>query len=148
MAVSIRRVTALVAAVALLGTLPACSSKPPDDSLKTFLGAWEKGNIAGLTFLSPDGKALTGDAAQKLWTTVAGDLAAKPPKLTLKGSPVVKDDSSSAVVHVAWPVADSTWEYDTTVDAKRVDKQWTVVFGAKTINPKLEPTDKLAIRKT
>ncbi|WP_426510512.1 penicillin-binding transpeptidase domain-containing protein [Dactylosporangium sp. McL0621] len=148
MAVSIRRVTALVAAVALLGTLPACSSKPPDDSLKTFLGAWEQGNIGGLKFLGQDGKALSGDAAQKLWTTVAGDLAAHPPKLTLKGAPVVKDDNSSAVVHVAWPVADSTWEYDTTVDAKRVDKQWTVVFGAKTINPKLEPTDKLAVRKT
>ncbi|WP_432986526.1 penicillin-binding transpeptidase domain-containing protein [Dactylosporangium sp. CA-233914] len=148
MAVSLRRVTALAAALALLGTLPACSSKPPDDSFKTFLGAWEKGNIAGLKFLGPDGKALAGDAAQKLWTTVAGDLAATPPKLALKGAPVVKDDSSSAVVHVAWPVADSTWEYDTTVDAKRVDKQWTVIFDAKTINPQLEATDKLAIRKT
>ncbi|MFG2036695.1 penicillin-binding transpeptidase domain-containing protein [Dactylosporangium sp. NPDC048998] len=148
MAVSIRRLTALAAALALLGTLPACSSKPPDDSLKTFLGAWEKGNISGLKFLGPDGKALTGDEAQKLLTTVAGDLAAQPPKLTLNGSPVVKGDNSSAVVHVAWPVADSTWEYDTTVDAKRVDKQWTVIFDAKTINPQLEATDKLAIRKT
>nr|BFE62913.1 penicillin-binding transpeptidase domain-containing protein [Dactylosporangium thailandense] len=148
MAVSIRRVTALAVALALLGTLPACSSKPPDDSLKTFLGAWEQGNLAGLKFLGPDGKALAGDAAQKLWTTVAGDLAAKPPKLTLKGAPVVKDDNSSAVVHVAWPVADSTWEYDTTVDAKRVDKEWRVVFDAKTINPKFEATDKLSIRKT
>ncbi|MGI5244839.1 penicillin-binding transpeptidase domain-containing protein [Dactylosporangium sp. CA-139066] len=148
MAVSLRRVTALAAALALLGTLPACSSKPPDDSFKTFLGAWEKGNIAGLKFLGTDGKALTGDAAQKLLTTVSGDLAAAPPKLTLKGSPVVKDDNSSAVVHVAWPVADSTWEYDTTVDAKRVDKQWTVIFGAKTINPQLEATDKLSVRKS
>ncbi|HTJ35534.1 MAG TPA: penicillin-binding transpeptidase domain-containing protein [Dactylosporangium sp.] len=148
MAVSLRRVTALAAALALLGTLPACSSKPPDDSLKTFLGAWEKGNIAGLKFLGTDGKALAGDAAQKLLTSVAGDLAAQPPKLTLKGSPVVKDDNSSVVVHVAWPVADSTWEYDTTVDAKRVDKLWTVVFGAKTINPQLEATDKLTVRKS
>ncbi|GAA4248160.1 penicillin-binding transpeptidase domain-containing protein [Dactylosporangium darangshiense] len=148
MAVSLRRVTALATALALLGTLPACSSKPPDDSLKTFLGAWEKGNIAGLKFLGTDGKALAGDAAQKLLTSVAGDLAAQPPKLTLKGSPVVKDDNSSVVVHVAWPVADSTWEYDTTVDAKRVDKLWTVVFGAKTINPQLEATDKLAVRKS
>ncbi|MFI5907085.1 penicillin-binding transpeptidase domain-containing protein [Dactylosporangium sp. NPDC051541] len=148
MAVSFRRVTALVAALAMLGTLQACSSKPPDDSLKTFLEAWQKGNLAGLKFLGTDGKALSGDAAQKLWTTVAGDLAAKPPTLTLKGSPVVKDDSSTSTVHVAWPVADSTWEYDTTVDAKRVDKEWTVIFTAKTINPKLEATDKLAIRKT
>ncbi|MFB9444581.1 penicillin-binding protein [Dactylosporangium vinaceum] len=148
MAVSIRRVTALVAALAMLGTLQACSSKPPDDSLKTFLEAWQKGNIAGLKFLSPDGKALSGDAAQKLWTTVAGDLAAKPPTLTAKGAPVVKDDNSTSVVHVAWPVADSSWEYDTTVNAKRVDKEWTVVFDAKTINPKLEATDKLSIRKT
>lgn len=148
MAVSLRRVTALAAALALLGTLPACSSKPPDDSFKTFLGAWEKGNISGLKFLGQDGKALTGDAAQKLLTTVEGDLSAQPPKLTLKGAPVVKDDNASAAVHVAWPVADSTWEYDTTVDARRVDKQWTVIFGVKTVNPQLEPTDKLAIRKT
>jgi cell division protein FtsI/penicillin-binding protein 2 len=148
MAVSFRRVTALAAALALLGTLPACSSKPPDDSLKTFLGAWEKGNIAALKFLSPDGKALTGDAAQKLLTSVSGDLAAQPPKLTLKGAPAVKNDSTSAVVHVAWPVGDSTWEYDTTVDAKRVDKEWTVIFDSKTINPQLTATDKLAVRKS
>ncbi|WP_432835914.1 penicillin-binding transpeptidase domain-containing protein [Dactylosporangium sp. CA-092794] len=146
MAVSIRRVTALAAALALLGTLPACSSKPPDDSFKAFLGAWEQGNISGLKFLSPDGKALAGDAAQKLLTSVEGDLATLKPKLTLKGAPVVKDDNSSAVVHVAWPIADSTWEYDSTIDAKRVDKAWTVIFGAKTINPQLEATDKLAIR--
>ncbi|MEV6932003.1 penicillin-binding transpeptidase domain-containing protein [Dactylosporangium sp. NPDC051485] len=148
MVVSIRRVIALAAAVALLGTLPACSSKPPDDSFTTFLGAWEKGNLSGLKFLGPDGKALAGDAAQKLWTTVAGDLATQPPKLTLKGAPAVKDDNASAVVHVAWPVAGSTWEYDTTVDAKRIDKEWTVTFGAKTINPQLEATDKLAVRKS
>lgn len=148
MAVSIRRVTALAAALALLGTLPACSSKPPDDSFNAFLGAWGKGNISGLKFLGTDGKALTGDAAQKLLTTIEGDLAAQPPKLTLKGAPVVKDDNSSAVAHVAWPVGDATWEYDTTIDARRVDKQWTVIFGAKTVNPQLEPADKLAIRKT
>jgi cell division protein FtsI/penicillin-binding protein 2 len=148
MAVSLRRITAIATALALLGTLPACSSKPPDDSLKTFLGAWEKGNIAGMKFLSPDGKALSGDAAQKLLTTVEGDLAAQPPKLTMKGSPTVKDDNCTVVVHVQWPVADSLWEYDTTLDAKRIDKQWTVIFSAKTINPTLEATDKLAVRKS
>ena len=147
MAVSLRRVTALAAALALLGTLPACSSKPPDDTLTTFLGAWEKGNIAGMKFLGPDGKALTGDAAQKLLTSVEGDLAAQPPKLTMKGKPVVKDDTSSVVVSVAWPVSGSTWEYSTTIDAKRVDKEWTVIFGAKTIHPDLTATDKLTVRK-
>ncbi|GAA2598456.1 penicillin-binding transpeptidase domain-containing protein [Dactylosporangium fulvum] len=148
MAVSLRRPIALFAALALLGMLPACSSKPPDDALKTFLGAWEQGNIAGLKFVGPDGKALSGDAAQNLLTTVAGDLAAQPPKLALKGAPAVKDDQSSAVVSVEWPVSGSTWAYDTTVNARRVDKQWTVVFSAKTIHPDLQDTDKLAVRKT
>lgn len=148
MAVSFRRTIALLAGLTLLGALPACSSKPPDDALKTFLAAWEKGNIAGMKFVGTDGKALSGDAAQKLWTTVAGDLAATPPKLAIKGSPAVKKDDASAVVTVKWPVADSTWEYDTTVNAKRVDKQWTVVWGAKTINPTLEATDKIAVRKS
>ncbi|WP_238008180.1 penicillin-binding transpeptidase domain-containing protein [Dactylosporangium sp. AC04546] len=148
MAVSLRRATALLAALALLGTLPACSSKPPDDSLKTFLGAWEQGNIAGLKFLSPDGKALSGDAAQKLLTTVEGDLAAQQPKLSLNGAAAVKGDESTAIVTVQWPVSGSTWEYDTTIKARRVDKQWTVIFSAKTIHPDLENTDKLAVKKT
>ncbi|MFF5226484.1 penicillin-binding transpeptidase domain-containing protein [Dactylosporangium sp. NPDC000521] len=148
MAVSSRRMIALLAGLAMLGALPACSSKPPDDALKTFLAAWEQGNIAGMKFVGTDGKALSGDAAQKLWTSVAGDLAATPPKLTIKGSPAVKKDEASTVVAVKWPVADSTWEYDTTVQAKRVDKQWTVVWGAKTINPELEPTDKIVVKKT
>ncbi|GGM19274.1 penicillin-binding transpeptidase domain-containing protein [Dactylosporangium sucinum] len=147
MAVSPRRVTALLASLALLATLPACSSKPPDDSLKTFLGAWEQGNIAGLKFLGQDGKALSGDAAQQLLTTVEGDLAAQQPKLSLKGAPAVKDDECTAIVTVQWPVSGSTWEYDTTVKAKRVDKQWTVIFSAKTIHPDLESTDKLAVKK-
>ena len=148
MAVSFRRTIALLAGLTLLGALPACSSKPPDDALKTFLAAWEQGNIAGMKFVGTDGKALSGDAAQQLWTTVAGDLAATPPKLTIKGSPAVKKDEASAVVTVKWPVSGSTWKYDTTVNARRVDKQWTIVWGAKTINPTLEATDKIAVRKS
>src|SRR5687767_13240280 len=132
MAVSLRRLTALLTGVALVATLPACSSKPPDDAIGGFLAAWEKGDIAGLKFLTPEGQALPGAAAQKILTTSAGDLATQHPKLTVKGKPAVKDDAASAVVGVSWPVVDGVnWEYETNIKARRKDKQWTIFFSEK-----------------
>ena len=149
MAATLRRPIALLLGLVLVGALPACSSKPPDDAIKSFLTAWEQGKLGGLSLLNPDGQPLAGEAAQQLLTALEGDLATGRPKLTVKGKPAVRDDSASTIVGVSWPLADGVnWEYDTTVKALRKDKKWTIFFGPKTVHPDLESTDKLALRKT
>jgi cell division protein FtsI/penicillin-binding protein 2 len=148
---SLRRLTAVVAGLSLVGALPACSkTDPPDGALKAFLTAWEQGKLSDLgNLLTDDRKALAGSAAQTQLTTLEGDLASRPPKLTVKGKPAVKNDDATAAVAVSWPVADGvTWEYDTTVALGLQDKKWKVLFSSKTVHPDLRPTDKLAVRRT
>src|SRR6266540_7391965 len=150
MVVSVRRSAALLLAVVLASALPACSkSEKPDASLKAFLTAWEQGKLDGQTLLAPDGQTLSGADAQKILTTVEGDLAARRPKLTLKTAPAAKKDDASAPVEVAWPIADNvTWTYDTTVSLHRKDDKWRVVFSAKTVNQELTASDKLTVKRT
>jgi len=111
------------------------------------VSAWGKHDLNDQAFIAPDGRSLAGTDAQRLLTGVEGDLEARHPKLTVKGKPVSKNDDASAVVTVAWPIADNvTWTYDTTVNLHRTKDQWKVIFTLKTINPDLEANDKLTVK--
>jgi cell division protein FtsI/penicillin-binding protein 2 len=146
----LRRSLALLASVALVLPLAACfGGEKPDGPLKAFLAAWEQNKLATVGMVTPEGPSITGDAAQKLLTQLEGDLAARRPKLTVKGKVTSKDDTASATVGVAWPIVDTvTWEYDTTVRMIRKDDKWLAVFGPKTIHPDLASSDKMVIRRT
>jgi cell division protein FtsI/penicillin-binding protein 2 len=148
MAAPVRRITALALGAALLGGLPACSAaEKPDSALKSFLTAWEQGKLDGMSLLTLDGQTLTGADAQKLLTTTEGDLAVKPPKLTVKKAPVAKKDDASATVTVAWPISDTaTWTYDTTVNLRKKNDKWVPAFGVKTINDQLSTGEKLVVK--
>src|SRR5262249_31121526 len=110
-----RTALALVAVLAAAsGALSGCSKgEAPDATLKALLSAWEQGKVDGLSMLTTDGQPFAGADAQKLLTSIEGDLAALRPKLTIKGQPATNKDDASAAVQVAWPVADNvTWTYD------------------------------------
>lgn len=145
-----RRYLAGLLCLVFAAALPACSGgEKPDGELKAFLTAWEQNKLGGMKFLTPEGGALTGDAAQNLLVGLEGELAGRRPKLTVKGKVAGKDDNASAAVVVAWPVADDvTWTYDTTVRLTRRDDRWLVLFGPKTVHPDLGSTDKMALRRT
>jgi cell division protein FtsI/penicillin-binding protein 2 len=150
MVLSLRRTAALLLGIVLVAGLPACSkSVAPDGTLKAFLAAWEQGKLDGQSLLTADGQALAGADAQKMLTTAEGDLAARRPKVTVKGKPAAKGDNATAAVEVAWPVADNvTWTYDSTVTLRRKNNKWQVLFGPKTVNNDLGANDKLTIKRT
>lgn len=108
-----------VLAVAVLGTggLSACGEDDAaEKALKGFVSAWQTGQLGGRKLADSNGGPLTGDAAQTELTKTEGDLAARRPKVTIKGKPEIKKTSARATVTVAWPVTDAvTWTYDTTV---------------------------------
>jgi cell division protein FtsI/penicillin-binding protein 2 len=149
--VHLRRTSALLLGLVLTSTSAVACSKgeAPDGALTAFLAAWEQGKIEGVNLLTLEGQAFAGADAQKLLTTIEGDLAVRRPKFTVKGKPASKKDDATAAVEVAWPVVDNvTWTYDTSVGLKRKDGKWTVLFGAKTIHPDLTATDKLTLKRT
>jgi cell division protein FtsI/penicillin-binding protein 2 len=145
---TLRRKIAFVAGLVLVGALPACTKdEAPDGTLTAFLTAWEQDKIDGQPLLTPEGKVLAGADAQKLLTDTEGTLAAKRPKLTVKGKPAKNKDDATGAVTVAWPVADGvTWTYDTTVRLHRQKDKWNVLFDTRTINPDLEIGDKLSVK--
>ena len=71
-------------------------------------------------------------------TKTEGDLAARRPKVTIKGKPEIKKTSARATVTVAWPVTDAvTWTYDTTVRLVKRGDDWLPVFSPQTVVPNL-----------
>src|SRR5262249_35067576 len=114
------------------GALSACSKdEKPDAALTSMLAAWEQGKIDGLSLLNADGRTFAGADAQKLLTNIEGDLAARRPKITVKGQLAANKDDATAALQVAWPVAENvTWTYDTNVAMRRKDGKWKPLFGA------------------
>ncbi|GIJ53148.1 penicillin-binding transpeptidase domain-containing protein [Virgisporangium aurantiacum] len=130
-----------VLAVVVLGTggLSACGEDDAaEQALKGFVSAWQTGKLGGRKLADSNGSALTGDAAQTELTKTEGDLAARRPKVTIKGKPEIKKTSARATVTVAWPVTDAvTWTYDTTVRLVKRGDDWLPVFSPQTIVPNL-----------
>src|SRR5262245_53859368 len=85
--------------VATSGALSGCSKEEkPDAALTSMLTAWEQGKVDGLSLLTTDGRTLAGADAQKLLTSIEGDLAARRPKITMKSIPAANQDDVTAAV--------------------------------------------------
>ena len=135
-----RRLIGTLAALLLVGgTLTACGKDDgAEKALRGFVSAWESGKLAGRKLADSNGAALSGDTAQAELTKTEGDLAARRPKVTIKGKPTVKETSATATVTVAWPVTDAaTWTYDSTVRLVKRKDDWLPVFAPQTIVPKM-----------
>jgi cell division protein FtsI/penicillin-binding protein 2 len=145
LAAVVAAVTATLATAATAG----CSNEPsPDGPLRTFLTAWSKGELSGLTLLDETGRDLSGSQAQRQLVTVTGDLAATPPQVKPVGKPKVTDDDATAKVSVSWKLAGAVaWDYQTTVRMRRSGDTWRVIFGASTVHPDLTSTDALTVRR-
>jgi cell division protein FtsI/penicillin-binding protein 2 len=130
-----------VLAVVVLGTggLSACGEDDAaEKALKGFVSAWQAGQLGGRKLADSNGGTLAGDAAQTELTKTEGDLAARRPKVTIKGKPEIRKTSARATVTVAWPVTDAvTWTYDTTVRLVKRGDDWLPVFSPQTIVPNL-----------
>ena len=133
-----RRTIAVLLGLGLVAALPACSSNPPDPAFARFLAGWRSGNFTGVNVVSPDGQALSADAARTKLTALEGDLADQPVELKTAGKPAVKKDTATLPVTVTWQVAGKVpWTYQTDVQARLRNDRWAVVLSPGMIHPDL-----------
>jgi cell division protein FtsI/penicillin-binding protein 2 len=137
---SFKRLIGVAVVVVLgMGVLTACGKDDgADKALKSFVSAWQEGKLGGRKLADSTGAAMSGDAAQTELTKLEGDLAARRPKVSVKGKVDVKDTAARAPVTVEWPVTDAaTWIYQTTVRLVKRGDDWLPVFSPQTIVPTL-----------
>ncbi|GII20769.1 penicillin-binding transpeptidase domain-containing protein [Planosporangium mesophilum] len=140
-----RRMACLIGLTMLTAGLNACSSTPPDGTLRAFGEALARGDFGNLKVTDSAGRPVTKEMLGK----IEGDLAGRKPTIKV-GNPVVKGDSATATITYAWPVGTGvTWEYKSVVKARKdSDDKWQVYFDPATLHPDLTADGKIAIKHT
>jgi cell division protein FtsI/penicillin-binding protein 2 len=138
-----RWVVGLSGLMLVAGGLTACSSTPPDATLRKFAAALASANFSGLDVQTSDGQPVTKDMVTKL----EGDLAGVKPTIKVE-KPKVKGDSAQAALDYSWPVGNGvTWQYKSTLAAKKTkDDKWLVYFDPATLHPDLTAADKIEVK--
>jgi cell division protein FtsI/penicillin-binding protein 2 len=139
-----------LATVALIASLLAGCSGEEDDArqlLDQFLAGWRSGELAEVPFVDPHGAPLpSADAAAEL-TSLSGELAGRPPELTV-AEVVDSDGLAVADVQVDWPLpGGATWHYGTVVRLQDTDGGWRVIWAPEVVHPDLAPGDELLLSR-
>jgi cell division protein FtsI/penicillin-binding protein 2 len=137
-------VPALVLAV-LAGTLAACSKDDgPGHFAAKFLNGWSTGDFGDAVIVSPAGERVEASAVKdqiKTITTAFGD--AKP---TFKQT---AESDSRVDVAVTQPLpGGATWDYQTSINLKKVKDGFQIVWEPAVIHPQLKASEVLAVRRT
>jgi cell division protein FtsI/penicillin-binding protein 2 len=147
------RVTAAVAATALVLTgVAACGSDDEvERTLQRFLAGFASGTWEDVGFVSPTGSPLDPQVVAAEIATVAGELSEFPPQFEV-GDVSVDDETATAEVGVAWPLADPAasppvWRYETSVRLTGAGDDWRVVWEPAVIHPDLAAGDQLMVRR-
>jgi cell division protein FtsI/penicillin-binding protein 2 len=131
------------------GALTACSGGDgPDKTLDAFLDGWRSGKLDEVGFVTPSGSGIpAGDVVTEI-KSLSGDIAAKPPALTVTRDPKDDKGTATAEVKVDWTLAgDVHWSYPTTVRLHKRDKGWQVIWEPAVVHPKLTTGDVLAVNR-
>lgn len=142
----VRRLLALLAALAVLATTPGCGvfgGDDPQDTATAFLAAWSAGDDAGAAALTDDP-----DAAARV---LAGTRAALAP-LGLRaglGQLRTAEGGASASVDVTWDLGEGrTWSYLGGLDllpAPETEQGWKVRWAPTVVHPQLGAGQRLAL---
>src|SRR5262245_34827943 len=119
-------IAAMVAASLAVASLTACSKDPgPDATLAAFAEGWPKGNLDAVGFFASTGEKMPAADVLAQITSLSGDLAKRPVKLSVAGKPKEEGDNATGVVNVEWSVADGiTWKYGSTVRLAHRSDVW------------------------
>jgi len=145
-----RRLTALLATLALVGAGTACSRSPegPDKVVAAFVAGWPRGSFTGVTFVDTNGAAVAATDVATQIATMSGDLAKRPPTIKA-GTPKVTKQDATVTLDVSWPVTATTpWTYQSAVPLSLKDRTWRVVWSPAVFHPQLSATDKLTLHTT
>jgi cell division protein FtsI/penicillin-binding protein 2 len=145
-----RSLAALIATLGLATLLVACSSDPgPSSVLRSFIDGWSADKVDDVGFVDANGNPIEPAEVATQLKTLAGDLDLSKIKVSPSGDPNVNGTDATADVKVDWPVTGTAvWSYTTTVRLKGGQDTWRVVWTPATLNPQLQPGDKLAVKAT
>jgi cell division protein FtsI/penicillin-binding protein 2 len=145
-----RRTSYLLACLVLAaGALVGCSgSGGPGKTLDAFLSGWRSGNLDQVGFVTPEGTAVAASEVAAQITSLSGELAKTPPKLTVSRDPKDSKGLATGEVTVDWTLAgDVHWTYPTTVRLSKVDKGWRVIWEPAVVQKDLTSDDVLAVKR-
>jgi cell division protein FtsI/penicillin-binding protein 2 len=138
------RFTRLVAAVALVVPLAACSSEPkPEATADAFVNAFAKGDLAAAARETD-----AADTARKQMSEVRKAL--EPESVTAKVDEVSAADgasTASVAYTVTWKLAaNRTWSYESGFELRSSDGVWRVHWAPTVIHPKLAQEQAIAVQ--
>jgi beta-lactamase class D len=138
------RVTRLVAALALVVPLVACSSEPkPQDAANAFADAFAKGDLDAAAKQTD-----SADSAKKQMTDVRKALEPKSVKAEIVE--VTQADGSAtanAAYKLTWDLGKNrTWSYESFFELRSDDGAWRVHWSSSVIHPKLTQQQAIAVQ--
>jgi len=138
------RVTRLVAALALVIPLAACSSEPkPEDTANAFATAFAKGDLDAAAKQTD-----SADSARKQMSAVRKALEPKSVKAEVEE--VTRADNAStanAAYKLTWDLGDNrTWSYEAHFELHSENGAWRVHWAPTVIHPKLAQQQAIAVQ--
>jgi cell division protein FtsI/penicillin-binding protein 2 len=140
-------VASTLVAPVVAAALVACSrDEGPTPALQAFLDGWAAGDLEGVALEDPSGASLAPADVLTEIDGLAGELDPRRVHARLAADPQVEDGRARAAVNVEWTVVDGlVWPYETTVELRRADGRWRVVFTPATVHPALTAGDELDV---
>lgn len=140
-------VRTVLLAVALLATsgVVACSrDRGPGPTVEAFFAGWRAGDLGGVALRDPDGGPLTSAEVLAQIDALSGDLDPRRFRARAFSEPEQDGDRATSRVSVEWTVVDGlVWPYEVTVQLRKVDGEWAMVFSPATVHPALAAGDEL-----
>ncbi|MEV5410087.1 penicillin-binding transpeptidase domain-containing protein [Thermopolyspora sp. NPDC052614] len=117
----------------------------PQETAERFVQAWSKGDTAAM-------RAQLGERAPNFAPTydrLAKDLRVKSTEVRITGVTTTGDDRAKAAYSATLAIGDAgRWTYQGSIDLKVEDRRWTVDWTPKAVHPRLDGTNRLALKTT
>lgn len=141
---------ALAATVLAAGALVGCSGEDgPEASVDALLKGWRSGDLQAVGFVDATGAKIPAAEVAKEIRSLSGELADIRPELRRSGDAKISGNIATSRIQVTWRLpGDVRWAYESPVRLRQGDdRQWQVIWEPTVVQEKLEPGDRLALRR-
>jgi cell division protein FtsI/penicillin-binding protein 2 len=141
---TVRTVLGALVLFAAFGLVACSRDAGPGQTMQAFLDGWASGNLDAVPLEDPDGASLAPADVLAQIDGLSGDLDPRRFQARAFSEPTESDGRATSTLQVEWRIAeDLVWPYETTVDLRKVEDEWRVIFSPATVHPKLAAGDEL-----
>ena len=144
------RAAAVAASLILLGgSVAACGSDGPGDTLDTFLNGWKSGDLSKVGFVDAAGKSMKSAEVYAEITSLSGDLPLTTLVVSRVGETKETGEIASSPVKVDWTLPNGApWSYESSVRmTKRNSDGWRVIWEPTIVHTELTSGDRFELRR-